>query len=158
MCVTLSPTDEEKRSTEIDNHTTDQSDTLVRNFFPTSISSQLDWKEKVADIQYLVRHAQDITVDDNDDPNFDPTAPALEDESPYPEVRSAVANTDDPTMLSSTLRAWVVGLFWAALIPGLNELLLFRYPNVCVNQVCEVFPPQRSVSLLRSQLLNQILR
>src|ERR1700733_9962751 len=46
MCVTLSPADEEKRSTEIDNHTMDhQSDALVRNFF--SISSQL---KKVADI------------------------------------------------------------------------------------------------------------
>ncbi|KAF8493699.1 OPT oligopeptide transporter protein-domain-containing protein [Russula emetica] len=78
---------EEKRSTEIDNHTTDhQSD-----------------------------DAMDTTVDDNDDPNFDPTAPALEDESPYPEVRSAVANTDDPTMPTSTFRAWVIGLIWAVL-------------------------------------------
>ena len=33
-----------------------------------------------------------------EDPNFDPGALLLEDESPYPEVRSAVANTDDPEM------------------------------------------------------------
>jgi hypothetical protein len=46
MCVTLSLADEEKRSTEIDNHTTDhQSDALVRNVY-FSISFQLDWKEK----------------------------------------------------------------------------------------------------------------
>ncbi|KAF8493687.1 OPT oligopeptide transporter [Russula emetica] len=106
MCVTLSLADEEKRSTEIDNHTTDhQSD------------------------------AMDVTVDDNDDPNFDPTAPALEDESPYPEVRCAVANTDDPTMPSSTLRAWVIGLIWAILIPGLNQFFYFRYPSVAIDQL-----------------------
>ena len=40
MCVTLSLVDEEKRSAEIDNHTTDdQSDALVRN--KSSISFQL---------------------------------------------------------------------------------------------------------------------
>jgi hypothetical protein len=52
MCVTLSLVDEEKRSTEIGNHTTDhQSDALVRDVF-LSISFQLDWKEetRVADI------------------------------------------------------------------------------------------------------------
>jgi len=39
----------------------------------------------------------------------------LEDDSPYPEVRSAVANTDDPNIPVSTLRAWVIGeLFCAA--------------------------------------------
>ena len=63
-----------------------------------------------------------------DDPNFDydaeilgtsfPTfrffshSPSLshatEDESPYPEVRSAVANTDDPDMPVNTLRYGVV--------------------------------------------------
>ena len=44
MCITLSLTDEEKKSTETDNHTTDhQSDDLVRNLL--SISFQLNWKE-----------------------------------------------------------------------------------------------------------------
>ena len=87
-------------------------------------------------------HTQDITVDD-DDPNFDPTAPVLEDESPYPEVRSAVANTDDPEMPSSTIRAWVVGLIWAVLLPGVNQFFFFRYPSVGVDQVCENSSPRR---------------
>ncbi|KAH9964014.1 small oligopeptide transporter [Russula compacta] len=78
---------------------------------------------------------EDIVVDDYYDPNFDPTAAALEDESPYPEVRSAVANTDDPTMPVSTLRAWVVGLIWAVLIPGINQFFFFRYPSVTVGQL-----------------------
>jgi hypothetical protein len=75
-------------------------------------------KKNVADIP--VGHTQDITVDNNDDPNFEATAPVLEDESPYPEVRAVVANTDDPTMPVSTFRAWIIGLIWAVLISGVN--------------------------------------
>ncbi|KAH8110875.1 OPT oligopeptide transporter [Phellopilus nigrolimitatus] len=58
---------------------------------------------------------QDAVVDplaavaDFDDPNIDKGAVFLEDDSPYPEVRSAVANTDDPTMPVSTIRSWVIG-------------------------------------------------
>lgn len=70
-----------------------------------------------------------------DDPNFDPAAVGLEDESPYPEVRSAVANTDDPTIPASTLRAWVFGLFWAIVIPGANQFFFFRYPAVNISQL-----------------------
>ena len=82
-------------------------------------------------------YAQDIAIDDYDDPNLDPTALALEDESPYPEVRSAVANTDDPTMPSSTFRAWVVGLVWAVIIPGVNQFFFFRYPSVSISGVSQ---------------------
>ncbi|KAI0251736.1 OPT oligopeptide transporter [Lactifluus subvellereus] len=75
----------------------------------------------------------DVTVnnDNYDDPNFDPLECqwVLDNESPYPEVRSAVANTDDPTMPSSTFRAWVVGLIWAVIIPGVNQFFFFRYPS-----------------------------
>ena len=39
-----------------------------------------------------------------------------EDDSPYPEVRAAVANTDDPTIPASTIRAWVLGLIWAIVL------------------------------------------
>lgn len=37
--------------------------------------------------------------------------PHTEDDSPYPEVRSAVANTDDPSIPVGTLRAWIMGEF-----------------------------------------------
>lgn len=59
-----------------------------------------------------------------------------EDESPYPEVRSAVANTDDPTMPAGTLRAWILGLIWAVVIPGVNQFYFFRYPSVTIGPVC----------------------
>jgi OPT oligopeptide transporter protein len=75
-------------------------------------------------------HLQDISLDDFDDPNFDPTASLLVDDSPYPEVRSAVANTDDPDMHSSTFRAWVIGLAFNTLLAGVNQFFYFRYPSI----------------------------
>jgi hypothetical protein len=35
-------------------------------------------------------------------------------------------------MPAGTVRAWVIGVLWAVLIPGLNQLLFFRYPAVTV--------------------------
>ncbi|KAF5355899.1 hypothetical protein D9756_004356 [Leucocoprinus leucothites] len=70
-----------------------------------------------------------------DDPNLDKEHLAFDDESPYPEVRSAVANTDDPTMPVSTLRSWVIGVIWAILIPGLNQFFFFRYPSVTITGI-----------------------
>jgi hypothetical protein len=55
------------------------------------------------------------------------------DESPYPEVRSAVANTDDPMMPASTFRAWVIGLIITILGSGFNQFFSFRYPIVYLN-------------------------
>lgn len=80
MCFTLSLDDEERRSTEINNNTTDrQSDAMVRNIF--LLLSPSDWIGKKEELTHLVVPTQDVTVDDKDDPNFDPTAPVLEDES-----------------------------------------------------------------------------
>ncbi|KAH8101599.1 OPT oligopeptide transporter [Cristinia sonorae] len=70
-----------------------------------------------------------------EDPNFDKNAAFLEDDSPYPEVRSAVANTDDTSIPASTLRVWIIGLIWAIIIPGLNQFFFFRYPAVTVSGV-----------------------
>ncbi|KAF8264679.1 OPT oligopeptide transporter [Lactarius quietus] len=79
-----------------------------------------------------------VTRDDDDDPNFDPTAIIIEDESPYPEVRSAVANTDDPTMPVSTFRAWVLGIIWAVLLSGNSQFFFFRYPTVYISVLASV--------------------
>ena len=53
-----------------------------------------------------------------DDPNLDKDMIVLEDDSPYPEVRASVSNTDDPDIPASTLRSWVIGLIFAILVPG----------------------------------------
>ncbi|KAG9312692.1 OPT oligopeptide transporter protein-domain-containing protein [Chiua virens] len=78
---------------------------------------------------------------DFDDPNIDPenaVTGVLEDDSPYPEVRSAVANTDDPTIPVSTIRVWVMGIAWAILLSGLNQFFFFRYPSVSVSSYVAV--------------------
>jgi hypothetical protein len=64
---------------------------------------------------------------------------ALDDESPYPEVAAAVANTDDPEMPVNTLRAWTLGIFWAILLPGINEFFYFRYPSILVSPVSPLY-------------------
>ena len=58
-----------------------------------------------------------------------------EDDSPYPEVRSAVANFDDPDMPASTLRAWIIGLILAVIIAGMNQFFYLRFPSVSVGGV-----------------------
>ncbi|KAE9392531.1 OPT oligopeptide transporter [Gymnopus androsaceus JB14] len=76
-----------------------------------------------------------IAIPDFDDPNIDKDAAiegVLEDDSPYPEVRSAVANTDDPSLPVSSLRAWFIGFIWAIVIPGLNQFFFFRFPSVTI--------------------------
>jgi hypothetical protein len=85
---------------------------------------------------WLTGHTQDLPVIDDDDPNIDFLGFVVEHESPYVEVRSAVANTDDPTMPSSTFRAWVVGLIWAIILPGVNLFFFFRYPSINIPLVC----------------------
>ncbi|KAF8518110.1 small oligopeptide transporter [Hysterangium stoloniferum] len=70
-----------------------------------------------------------------DDLNLDKNHMQLEDDSPYPEVRSAVANTDDPEMPVNTIRAWIIGFLWAILIPGLNQFFSFRFPSVTVGNL-----------------------
>ncbi|KAJ7579282.1 small oligopeptide transporter [Mycena floridula] len=66
------------------------------------------------------------------DPNLDPQTEGLEEDSPYPEVRSAVANFDDPEMPVSTIRSWTIGLVWAILLAGINQFLFLRTPSVMV--------------------------
>ncbi|KAJ8475318.1 hypothetical protein ONZ45_g6159 [Pleurotus djamor] len=94
--------------------------------------------EKDAEKGPDIRTAEAIAIPEFDDPNIDrdeAIAGVLEDDSPYPEVRSAVANTDDPDIPVSTLRAWVIGMAWAILIPGLNQFFFFRYPSVTVGGI-----------------------
>ena len=74
-------------------------------------------------------------LEELDDPNLDKNALILEDDSPYPKVRSAVANTDDPSMPCSTIRAWVIGFIFAIVMSGLNQFFFFRYPSVTIGNV-----------------------
>jgi len=50
-----------------------------------------------------------------------------EDDSPYPEVRSAVANIDDPAILVNTCRAWVMGNYLDLFLLPFLSLRLRNY-------------------------------
>ncbi|KAF8510486.1 OPT oligopeptide transporter [Gautieria morchelliformis] len=81
-----------------------------------------------------------------DDPNLDRNMVVLEDDSPYPEVRAAVANTDDIDMPANTLRAWVIGIMFAILVPGLNQFFFFRFPSITIQTIAAqlmIFPVGR---------------
>lgn len=56
----------------------------------------------------------------------------LEEDSPYPEVRAAVSNVDDPSMPVMTFRTWVLGMLFTIVIPGVNQLLSYRYPTTTI--------------------------
>ncbi|KAH7161464.1 OPT oligopeptide transporter protein-domain-containing protein [Dactylonectria macrodidyma] len=52
--------------------------------------------------------------------------------SPYAEVRAVVDNHDDPTMPCSTIRAWVIGIFFSAAIAFVNGFFDIRQPSIYV--------------------------
>lgn len=84
----------------------------------------------------LINVIQELTGAQFDDPNLDKEHfVGFDDESPYPEVRSAVANTDDFDMPVTTLRTWVLGLIWAIIVPGLNQFFFFRFPSVSITGI-----------------------
>lgn len=53
--------------------------------------------------------------------------------SPYPEVRAVVDNTDDPTTPCSTIRAWVIGLFLVSAMTAINQIFGIRQPSITVD-------------------------
>ncbi|THH17151.1 hypothetical protein EW146_g3620 [Bondarzewia mesenterica] len=101
-----------------------------------SLSNEKDPELGLGGVDTAAEYVAEMTGAQFDDPNLDKAHLAdLDDESPYPEVRSAVANTDDPTMPVSTLRTWVIGIAWAILIPGLNQFFFFRFPSVSIGGI-----------------------
>jgi OPT family small oligopeptide transporter len=63
---------------------------------------------------------------------------AVNDNSPYPEVRAAVRNYDDGGP-ANTVRAWVIGLVLVTIAAGLNQLFFLRYPSFSLNSlICQL--------------------
>ncbi|PGH32845.1 OPT family small oligopeptide transporter [[Emmonsia] crescens] len=53
----------------------------------------------------------------------------LTEDSPYPEVRAAVRNTDEE-LVANTVRAWMLGFFFITVGGGLNMFLSMRSPAI----------------------------
>jgi hypothetical protein len=73
-----------------------------------------------------------VSDDTSDDPR---SQDAPEIDSPYPEVRSAVDPSDDPTLRTSTPRAWFLGLLFSILLPGVSQMLFFHWPNTQIQGI-----------------------
>lgn len=57
-------------------------------------------------------------------------AALITNNSPYSEVRSVVDNKDDPSMPCSTIRAWVIGVFFSVFLSFVNQLFSVRQPPI----------------------------
>lgn len=55
-----------------------------------------------------------------------------EDDSPYPEVRASVPNTDDPTLPHNTVRMWTIGLMMTTLGCAVNVVFGLHSPAFSV--------------------------
>lgn len=56
----------------------------------------------------------------------------LQEDSPYPEVRSSVRPIDDPDMPASTIRAWVLGALLCTVVAACNILLGLRRSPIII--------------------------
>jgi len=59
-------------------------------------------------------------------------AALITNNSPYAEVRSVVDNHDDPSLPVSTIRAWIMGIFFACCISFINSFFDVRLPSIYV--------------------------
>lgn len=59
----------------------------------------------------------------------------LTQNSPYAEVRAVVSSTDDRTLPVSTIRAWVIGLFFVVVLAFVNQLFTVRQPSISLDTV-----------------------
>lgn len=59
-------------------------------------------------------------------------AALIENHSPYAEVRAVVDNKDDPTLPSSTIRTWVIGILFVVAGAFINQLFSIRQPSITV--------------------------
>ena len=57
------------------------------------------------------------------------------DNSPFPEVRANVPNTDDPSTPVNTLRMWLVGIVFTMVGTGINQFFSMRYPSVTISSL-----------------------
>ncbi|KAI9818049.1 MAG: hypothetical protein M1827_000673 [Pycnora praestabilis] len=57
------------------------------------------------------------------------------DDSPYPEVRAAVRNYDEPDLPANTLRAWCIGMLLATIGSAVNMLFSMRAPAIVISSL-----------------------
>ncbi|KAF8078330.1 OPT oligopeptide transporter [Lyophyllum atratum] len=107
---------------------------------PRSVRSVGDFKSKEAKASYAASedadsHYESDRYSTSRAESRNSTAIEFDDESPYPEVRAAVASVDDPLMPVNTFRMWFLGLFFTIAVSGTNQLFSLRYPSVFITGI-----------------------
>lgn len=92
--------------------------------------------------QDLLIRAKEAIDNENAEPNHEHTRQLISEfhyqkhlavnDSPYPEVRSVVDPTDDPTTPVNTFRVWVLGTIFAILGTGIDQFFSLRYPSISI--------------------------
>jgi OPT family oligopeptide transporter len=84
----------------------------------------------------------DLEASTSDDKVLDKAIGTIEDvytidsdNSPFPEVRANVPNTDDPSIPVNTLRMWLVGIIFTIVGTGINQFFSMRYPSVTISSL-----------------------
>lgn len=90
----------------------------------------------------LLVRAKEVLDNENTDPNEENTRQLVQEfhyqkdlainDSPYPEVRAVVDNTDDVTIPVNTFRVWVLGTLFAILGTGIDQFFSLRYPGISI--------------------------
>ncbi|KAG8904843.1 hypothetical protein FRC01_008582 [Tulasnella sp. 417] len=57
-----------------------------------------------------------------------------EEDSPYPEVRASVSNTDDPDMPTLTFRMWFIGIILSTIRASFNFFFYLRWPSPWISE------------------------
>ncbi|CCH44459.1 Oligopeptide transporter [Wickerhamomyces ciferrii] len=70
---------------------------------------------------------------ESDDYSFVEGDISLLNNSPYPEVREVVPNTDDPTININHWRTWVLTTIFVIVFSAVNQFFSLRYPSLTIN-------------------------
>uniref|UniRef100_A0A060SX18 ARAD1A01166p n=1 Tax=Blastobotrys adeninivorans TaxID=409370 RepID=A0A060SX18_BLAAD len=76
---------------------------------------------------------QQEALSDSGDSNHEYNLLVTEDDSPYPEVRAAVPNIDNPALPQNTIRMWTLGLLMTTIGSGLNVLFSLHAPTFALS-------------------------
>lgn len=95
----------------------------------------IDNKASFAVPAEVVAHHHSATSSSTEDPDDDDDLPPDVDDSPYPEVRASVPNTDNTSLSINTPRMWFLSIFFAVAGSATNLFFSLRYPSVAITPV-----------------------
>ncbi|BFZ59744.1 hypothetical protein YB2330_000761 [Saitoella coloradoensis] len=105
-------------------------------------AAESDLKNFVAEHTYdpnlprkIYEDAKGLTVKDVDVGEVIAFDSEMLEDSPYPEVRAAVAPTDQEDLTVNTIRMWVLGMIFTTLGTGINVLFSLREPSIYVSSL-----------------------